>query len=704
MANSISTFNGKIYTLGDSLSDTGNGQGKYNQTLFGPYKFGILLEKHPNNMFTDSFTYVYTLGERIEYLLRNAYSESPLHSHYFAPEGHAVDRTLAEGGSTASNSQKWSNLFRVGINATLKSKLFNFGYLKKQVRALKNMPYGISPNDLCIIFAGNNDFATVCRTGNEGVSSALNAVENTVSTLSTGKNSLHHILLLGLPNPTLTPWYENASTKITEPLKQAVQSYNEGLKKLTAEYTYIDFSTSPIFHLETLDDSDAFLKQYKIKQAILFIGQNTNLQALFIQDGKFVQNPKGEMRTVPVKLPKKYPNIIDQAKSRVINQEQQNPLGLKIVERPSEPEFIEWMKDLMRDAKLNVDVKIFDTDKVFTDILENPEKYSLTNCPIYYSNNLETLEGKLQGNALLAIPCKDNQGHDSLEACLFIDGKPVMSENKIIKIPFSKSECNELNKLIEEEKNHIFIQLKDHKKHGKNTKSLISRLIKSVEDRQKYDTRECSVYYSNNLEKAKVEITGNALLIIPVKDKQGHDSLEACLFIDGKPVMSGNTIKKNLLNNAELDELNKRIEKKKNNEQEKNNDVSKIRGPYRHGASIVQLFARIIPAFKAEYKHPIDFTDKKELFCKDLFHPKGQIHFSLGSALFRFINENYEIQPDKQFSDDMGITPRSKGIKMGSHEAPGSLNILRSPSSAFFHTPQQKETPPTSSIHPTCRE
>ncbi|MES2141620.1 MAG: SGNH/GDSL hydrolase family protein [Pseudomonadota bacterium] len=552
------TINGTINIIGDSLSDAGKEHGKYNQKSSGPITFKtiftLLSPKSPNKVFTNGFVWSYALAERMKFEMEKLHNTNPLYKTARDSLGYAVDRDVAQGGATAHNYKNASNLRKGLVKGFVLGNLARLSDTQKQSRTLKQK-INIKPDDLNIIFAGANDFVTVGYLGEAAVLRAIEAVQKTIVHLSTSQedtgrlNFSKNILLFTLPDISTTPRFSKKSEAERRKASETCQSFNAHLKVLADSYRYVNFDLCTIYQLEELTNKEAFLQKYNVRQGILFVGKGSAREVLFVDNGKFILDSQGAVRVVQTTL----------------SQKQQNMLGTEQgkVNQSSDVAFQEWIHQLAGQAKLNADIKIFDAAAVFAEVIEHPEKYSVTNgCAIYYCDshtNPESIKN-IKGNAIVI---NQTQASSANVKIYFVkDGKQVRSEDR---------------------SRHIELTLS--------------------EDAQK------------ELEKKSKE---------PRKSKKGL----VCLTTP--------------------------------NEQ--------------HNGWSIQLIQNAVAAYKTSFAEEIKLIDSNSVFWDGL-HPIGKIHFLLEELLATCLKEHYDLQPARQWKDDMDISrPEARAFAPGTSVAPGGTS------------------------------
>lgn len=419
--------NGTINVIGDSLSDAGKKHGKYKQKIFGLIPYRWFLHQSPEDQFTNGRVWTYPLQLRMQHQLQQIATRNPLYNVNSPSFNFNVDgKNMAEGGSTAYNYRRFINFFR-RIKGFILSFFLN--NIEKQSHDIKKQDKGIKPDDLNLIFAGANDFVTVGYCNEGGVSRAIQGIQTSIDLLTTtqkktgSSNYSKNVVLFTLPDFSKTPRFQGKTEEQRAQAQSMTLKFNEALKELARSYRYIDFRLSDIYQVESEDKIEAILSKIK-RQGIIVVGKGSHRTVYFVEKGQFILQPsKDEPVTVKVKLVK----------------DQQKMLGLqqgKIARNSDNTVFLdEWVCQLASHAKLDTDVKIFDTAAVFNEVDENPEMYGFTSgCAIYYRFN--KCEAHIKGNAIVLTKTKDND----IEVLFFQQGELVRDkEGKarkvILKLP-----------------------------------------------------------------------------------------------------------------------------------------------------------------------------------------------------------------------------------------------------------------------------
>ncbi|BBB14828.1 phosphatidylcholine-sterol acyltransferase [Candidatus Rickettsiella viridis] len=427
--------NGTINVIGDSLSDAGKKHGKYKQKIFRWIPYRWFLHQSPEDQFTNGRVWTYPLQLRMQHQLKEISTRNPLYNVNgsflnFNAEG----KNMAEGGSTAYNYRRFINFFR-RIKGFILSFFLN--NIEKQSYDIKKEDQGIKPDDLNLVFAGANDFVTVGYCNEGGVSRAIKGIQTSIDLLTTtqkktgSSNYTKNVVVFTLPDFSKTPRFQGKTEKERAQAQNMCLKFNEELKDLAQSYRYIDFRFGDIYQIKSKDKIDAILAKIK-RQGIIVLGKGSHRTVYFVEKGKFVLQPsKAEPVTVKVKLAK----------------DQQKMLGLKQgkVERNSDNTVFldEWICQLASHAKLDTDVKVFDTAAVFNEVNENPEMYGFTSgCAIYYGFN--KCEEPIKGNAVVLTKTKDN----NMEVLFFQQGELVRDKKgKVRKVILNLS--TELQKQLD---------------------------------------------------------------------------------------------------------------------------------------------------------------------------------------------------------------------------------------------------------------
>ena len=435
-------INGTIITLGDSLSDGGNEHGKYNQTLSGMKLYQYAFNRwSPHKVFTDSFVWPYPLAERMKFEMEEIHASNPLYTSHSDSLGYAVDRDLAQGGATAHNYRYWSGKYLV---PSIKAIAGQLGHIEEQSHLAKKKE-GLKQDDLCIIFSGANDIFTVGRTGTKAALRAVQAIEKSITHLATAQedtglsNYSKNIVLFTLPDISITPHYANAPESKRIAVKETCQLISEHLRALANKYRYINFDMSPIYLLKNIKNREIFLKEHNIQHGILFAGEGKHRQVLFVENGRFIRYPNGDLRVANIALSKPQQLILDLEEGKIqrpgkfeSNQAQNFTKSEEVQKYRLFEALINQVASL---AKLNADVRIFDAEAVFAKVMKNPQEYNITSgCAIYYTDRPNILE-KIKGNAIVMKLLKGNQ----IEVLFFINSKLVEENGKAKSIQLTLS-------------------------------------------------------------------------------------------------------------------------------------------------------------------------------------------------------------------------------------------------------------------------
>lgn len=195
----------------------------------------------------------------------------------------------------------------------------------------------------------------------------------------------------------------------------------------------VPFKFYDIYQVEKKEDIN-FLSEIDEK-GIIFVGTGSNRDIYFIENGKFVLQSLNQPLVHPLTLSK------NQQKMLEIKPEELDPH--KLQRNAENTMFLdEWVCQLASHAKLDMDIKVFDTAAVFNKVNENPEMYGFTSgCAIYYRFN--KCESHIKGNAIVLTKTMDNE----IEALFFQQGELVTHEGKARKVKLKLS--TELRKQLD---------------------------------------------------------------------------------------------------------------------------------------------------------------------------------------------------------------------------------------------------------------
>ncbi|MES2997924.1 MAG: SGNH/GDSL hydrolase family protein [Pseudomonadota bacterium] len=441
-----------VVILGDSLSDPGGKNGEYGKKLLGCIPIDLFLHKSPHKQFTNGFVWSCSFFEMLRYRLKekatpveNPNLDSVLGSSKFS-------ENLAQGGSTAYDYSGFFNFFKHIKGFFLSFFLNN---IQRQAKKLKKIR-SVQNTDLCLIFAGANDFLTVGYDDVNGATRAIDGVSNTLKILTTPENDVgklpnatQNAVLFTLPDFSKTPRFSNKSDKVKKQAQKTCKSFNDKLRKLAESYQCIDFSFCDIYQIPTLSlfETDPALKAIRQK-GVLIVGTGEMRQVYFVENHEYIEYPLSENDiVVDIKLSKSEQKLLD-SKTEKIERTQENTLFLD-----------RFVQQLVSKAKLNANVKIFDAAAVFEEIDQNPEQYGFTSgCAVYYleSEDIEIFAKKItSGNAVIFR----RTGIPNKFSCYFVKaGKLLRSDSfgcrlsfpKFVRFQLSETEQIELDKKLKE--------------------------------------------------------------------------------------------------------------------------------------------------------------------------------------------------------------------------------------------------------------
>lgn len=416
--------------IGDSLSDE---QRKYNEYICGCFPFKWALHHSDYDNFTNGHTWAYMFGNVFNDILKDKATWS-------AQEKATYFKNVAEGGATTYDYRNIKSFFK-HIKGFILS--FFLGNIQKQAKKVKNI---LDPKTLGIIFAGANDLVTLGYYDEEGVARAVQGIINTIRILTnrngkTGTKYLKHLLLVGLPDISETPRFENKSKKQKDAMQKACKQYNLKLQELANEYQYVDFDCCTIYQSKDKNYLDSEIIK-NVEKAIIIVGEGKERTIYFKNNGEFIINKSNNelKKEVNVTLTKAQQAIFSEDGEIIRNEVNGNILD-------------QFVNKVTKQAKLNIDIKMIGIEIILDEILQNPEAHGFTaGCAVYYLPENEGQESDLlslgnitAGNAVI-IKKADNR----FFSYIIKDGQLIKNDSKPVlqKFDLSKETLDQLNEKI----------------------------------------------------------------------------------------------------------------------------------------------------------------------------------------------------------------------------------------------------------------
>lgn len=406
---------GGVKILGDSLSDSGGDYGMYDFKILGCIPLSLFLHKSPHKQFTNGYVWNYAFYNDLEHLRNSA---NPIENPNLVPvNGFFKSVNKAQGGAMAYNYGGILNLFKYLKGFFLSLILTNIQQQAKDIKKDKNNHFKL--DDLCIIFAGANDLVTAGYCNKDGAERAIQGIAETIEILTTAEkkedpNFVKNILVFTLPDFSKTPRFSKKTENARKQAHEACYSFNQGLKNLAKRYQYLDFTLCDIYHIDKKEDVNID----NVKKGILITGSGSTKKVYFVNDGQFILKNGNEI-TIDINLTKTEKKLINNQKGEIAwkNIKEQENLIHKLCTK----------------AKLNTDVKIFDSAAVFEKIDKNPEAYGFTSgCSVYYLDKNQDKEcvsrNITSGNAII-IKEINKKGKEPELCCFYVkNGKLIEHE------------------------------------------------------------------------------------------------------------------------------------------------------------------------------------------------------------------------------------------------------------------------------------
>lgn len=420
--------------FGDSLSDEGR---KYNEYIFCCIPFKWFLHHSDYNNFTNGHTWAYIFAN----ILNNTLKENSI----WSAQEKSANFNLAEGGATTYNYRNISSFFK-HIKGFILS--FFLGNIQKQAKKVKKDKKILNPNKLGIIFAGANDLVTLGYDDAEGVERAILGIIKTIATLTDkneGSNFLKYLLLVGLPDISETPRFKDKSPEEKLKMKLACQLYNQKLQELANEYQYVNFDLCTIYQCTNINLLD--LNPVKTKEkAIIVTGEGRERTILFINKGQFITNKSNmELKKVNIKLSKDLLAVFSKDGEIIRDQVNGNKLD-------------EFVNEVTKKTKLNIDLKMIGIEAILDEILQNPEVHGFTaGCAVYClpkTNDQETDTSLISKNITTGNAVIIKETDKGFYSYLIKDGMLVKKQEKLVQVKFELSEVNQIQ-LRKKLKQHI---------------------------------------------------------------------------------------------------------------------------------------------------------------------------------------------------------------------------------------------------------
>ena len=417
-----------VIVFGDSLSDEGR---KYNENVCCCIPFKWFLYHSDYNNFTNGHTWAFIFANILNDILEKK-------STWLGREKENYFKNVAEGGATTFNYRNITSFFRYFKGFILS---FFLGNIQKQAKNIKKDKNILNPNKLGIIFAGANDLVTLGYDDSKGVERAIQGMVKTIEILTNqikkaDFNFLKNLVLIGLPDISQTPRFANKSEKEKLKMKRACQEYNSKLQQLAKTYQYINFNLCTIFSFKNEECLDLEIVK-NIKRGVFIIGEGTERTTIFINNGKFLN------KKVNIKLSNEQLAIFSQNGEIIREETNGNILD-------------EFVNQVTKKAKLNINLKMLDIGEIFNKICQNPEGYEFTSgCAVYYLPRRETQVDEslisdciTEGNAVIL-----KEIDNGFLSYLVKDGKLKEEQDKIVKVKIELSIINQI-RLREKIKQH----------------------------------------------------------------------------------------------------------------------------------------------------------------------------------------------------------------------------------------------------------
>lgn len=309
---------------------------------------------------------------------------------------------------------------------------FFLGNIQKQAKNLKKDKNILNPNKLGIIFAGANDLVTLGYDGKKGVERAIQGIVKTIEILTdqiekADANFLKNLVLIGLPDISETPRFSHKSEKEKLKMKRACQEYNNKLQQLASTYQYINFNLGTIFSYKNEECLDLEIIK-KTKRGVVIIGEDTERTTIFVNNGIFLT------KKINIKLSNEQLAIFSQSGEIIRGETNGNVLD-------------EFVNQVAKKAKLNINLKMLDIGKIFNKICQNPEAYEFTSgCAVYYLPRRETQDVDellishciTEGNAVVL-----KEIDTGFLSYLVKDGKLIEEQGQIVKVKIELSIINQ---------------------------------------------------------------------------------------------------------------------------------------------------------------------------------------------------------------------------------------------------------------------
>jgi NTE family protein len=495
-----------VNILGDSITEQGGKDGAYNKKILGIIPFRLFLDPSPFGRFTNGFVWADAFEKELTYLRQSRNPFNPLENPRLDPRHSCAFKfgNKAQGGAMAYDYSGLLNFFKFTKGFFLSLVLTNMQSEAKELK--KDKKAKLNPDQLCIIFAGANDLVTAGYGDKGGAKRAIQGIAKTIEVLTTpeeGENYAKYIALCTLPNLADTPREEKASknkktAKQRKELKEACDSFNEGLRELAKSYQYLDFSLATIYQADCIEDvnnqDNAVIRLDKIKgKAIILVGTGNTRVVYFVDQGKFVHRENGQKITIEASLSKAEETLLGSVVTHdAVEITEENTIDLR-----------NFINKLASKAKLNTDIKIFDAAAIFEKIKQNPEDNGFTSgCAVYYLNknqDKECISQKIKsGNAVII------QEINQELICYFVKDGRLMCTTDAYRLPETAR-----FKLSEEDKSLLYKKIKAHSlkeslsqlagcedEHDLWTTHIVQQAVKAYEDKFKKPIQLTDIYAS----------------------------------------------------------------------------------------------------------------------------------------------------------------------------------------------------------------